>query len=39
MNLHPDKQPQNYDLSKKLFQDIDEAYKQISTPLRRYLYR
>lgn len=38
--LHPDKQPvENYLITKKLFEQIDEAYKSISSPLRRFLFR
>ena len=38
--LHPDKQPlENYQHTKKLFEEIDEAYKSISSPLRRFLFR
>ncbi len=39
-NLHPDKQPlENYQITKKLFEQIDEAYKSIASPLRRFLFR
>jgi DnaJ-class molecular chaperone len=39
-SLHPDKQPlENYQITKRLFEQIDEAYKSISSPLRRYLFR
>ena len=39
-SLHPDKQPlENYQATKKLFEEIDEAYKSISSPLRRFLFR
>lgn len=39
-SLHPDKQPlENYQMTKKLFEQIDEAYKAISSPLRRHLFR
>lgn len=38
--MHPDKQPlENYTATKKLFEEIDEAYKSISSPLRRYLFK
>jgi DnaJ homolog subfamily C member 9 len=39
-SLHPDKQPlENYQITKRLFEQIDEAYKSISSPLRRHLFR
>lgn len=37
--LHPDKQPlENYQMAQENFKQIDEAYKSISSPLRRYIY-
>ena len=39
-NLHPDKQPlENYQASKQIFEQVDEAYKSIASPLRRRLFR
>jgi DnaJ-class molecular chaperone len=39
-NLHPDKQPlENYQMAKEHFETIDKAYKSISSPLRRYVFK
>lgn len=39
-NLHPDKQPlENYQMAKKHFELVDQAYKKIGSPLRRFLFR
>lgn len=38
--IHPDKQPiENYQLAQAHFKEIDEAYKAISSELRRYVYK
>ena len=36
--IHPDKQPHNRLLATKHFEEIENAYKSISSPLRRYVF-
>lgn len=38
--VHPDKHPiENYQIAQAHFKEIDEAYKSISSDLRRYVYK
>lgn len=37
--FHPDKQPlENWNLTKQYFENIDRAYKLVSTQMRKYIY-
>ena len=40
LHLHPDKQPlANYQVANQYFLEIDEAYKIITKPIRRFVFK